>query len=55
MLLMFVGGAMSVLWMAVLCAFILAERTLPNGPWVSRAPGLFLAGAGVVLGASAWF
>ena len=53
MLLMFAGGAMSVLWMAAICAFILAERTLPEGPWVSRAPGLLLAGSGVALWASA--
>ncbi|HUL99203.1 MAG TPA: DUF2182 domain-containing protein [Mycobacterium sp.] len=39
MLLMFVGGAMSVLTMAVLCVLILAERLLPPGPWVARIPG----------------
>jgi predicted metal-binding membrane protein len=49
MCLMFVGGAMSVLTMAVLCAFILAERLLPPGPWVSRIPGAALLLWGVVL------
>jgi predicted metal-binding membrane protein len=49
MLLMFAGGAMSVLTMAVLCAFILAERLLPPGPWVSRIPGVLLLAAGVAL------
>src|SRR5262249_28904160 len=39
MLLMFAGGAMSVLTMAALAGFILAERLLPPGPWVSRIPG----------------
>jgi predicted metal-binding membrane protein len=50
MCLMFVGGAMSVLTMAVLCAFILAERLLPPGPWVARIPGaaLILWGAALV-------
>ncbi len=46
MLLMFAGGAMSVLWMAALSAFIIAERVLPGGPWVARIPGAALAGAG---------
>jgi predicted metal-binding membrane protein len=49
MLLMFVGGAMSVLTMAVLCAFILAERLLPSGPWVSRIPGAAMIACGAVM------
>jgi predicted metal-binding membrane protein len=53
MLLMFAGGAMSVAVMAGLSAFILAERILPVGPWVTRLPGvaLLLLGAGVALSA----
>jgi predicted metal-binding membrane protein len=39
MLIMFVGGAMSVVTMALLTGFILAERVLPAGPWVARLPG----------------
>jgi predicted metal-binding membrane protein len=52
MLLMFVGGAMSVLTMAALCGFILAERLLPAGPWVSRIPSaaMILWGAALVSG-----
>ena len=49
MLLMFVGGAMSVLTMAVLCGFILAERLLPPGPWVSRIPGAAMIAWGAML------
>jgi len=49
MLLMFVGGAMSVLTMALLCAFILAERLLPPGPWVSRIPGAAMIACGAVM------
>jgi predicted metal-binding membrane protein len=54
MLLMFVGGAMSVPTMAVLCGFILAERLLPAGPWVSRIPGaaMILCGAALLGGGS---
>jgi predicted metal-binding membrane protein len=49
MLLMFVGGTMSVLTMAVLCGFILAERLLPDGPWVSRIPGTAMIVSGAFL------
>ncbi len=42
MLIMFVGGAMSVLMMAALAVFILAERILPAGPWVAHLPGVVL-------------
>jgi predicted metal-binding membrane protein len=49
MLLMFVGGAMSVATMAVLCAFVLAERLLPAGPWVRTIPGIVLIGWGAAL------
>lgn len=42
MLLMFAGGAMSVLTMAGLSALILAERLLPAGPWVRKLPGVVL-------------
>lgn len=49
MLLMFAGGAMSVLTMALLSLFILAERILPAGPWVARLPGLALMAGGAAL------
>ena len=46
MLLMFAGGAMSVTTMAALSTFILAERLLPAGLWVSTIPGVTLVGWG---------
>ena len=49
MVLMFAGGAMSVPTMAALSVFILAERLLPPGPWVARAPGLVLVMLGLGL------
>ena len=49
MLLMFVGGAMSVTTMALLSVFILAERLLPAGPWVSRLPGVVMLSAGTAI------
>jgi predicted metal-binding membrane protein len=42
MLLMFVGGVMSVAAMAVLSFFILAERLLPAAPWTASIPGITL-------------
>lgn len=46
MLLMFVGGVMSVAAMALLSLFILAERLLPAGPLPAKLPGLVLLGWG---------
>jgi predicted metal-binding membrane protein len=45
MTLLFVGGVMSVLWIAVIAAFVLAEKVAPGTRFVSRA-----AGAGLILG-----
>ena len=46
MALMFAGGAMSVATMAALAVFILAERVLPGGQWVSWAAGAGLLALG---------
>lgn len=46
MLLMFAGGTMSVMTMAALSVFILAERLLPAGPWSARLPGLVMIALG---------
>ena len=50
--LMFAGGAMSVATMAALAVFILAERVLPGGKWVTCLPGIGLIVFGGVLIAS---
>lgn len=46
MSLLLVTGAMNVLWMAGLAIFVLAEKVVPAGLWLSRAAGLALVGAG---------
>ncbi len=47
MALMFVGGVMSLLWMAVLTIVVLLEKLLPGGRRFARVAGLGLAGLGV--------
>jgi len=52
MSLMFVAGVMSLVWMAVIAAFVLVEKVAPGGQWVSRISGLLLIlwGAWMVMG-----
>lgn len=49
MLLMFVGGVMSLGWMVALALYFLAEKLLPGGEWISRLTGVALMGAGVAM------
>jgi predicted metal-binding membrane protein len=49
MALLFVGGAMNLLWVAALAVVVLAEKLLPSGPWMARFGGLLLAAYGVRL------
>lgn len=42
MSLMFVAGVMSLLWMAIIAAFVLVEKVAPGGKWVSHISGLLL-------------
>ena len=55
MSLLFVAGVMSLLWMAVIAAFVLVEKVAPGGQWVSRISGLLLIlwGAWMLMGALA--
>ncbi|HSD96612.1 MAG TPA: DUF2182 domain-containing protein [Sulfuricaulis sp.] len=39
MLVLFVVGVMNLLWIALLTVFVLLEKTLPRGLWISRASG----------------
>lgn len=50
MALMFVVGAMNLLWMAIITVFVLLEKILPGGVWISRASGLLLAAWGIWMG-----
>jgi predicted metal-binding membrane protein len=48
MALLFVGGVMNLAWIALLAAFVMAERLLPFGDWVGKVAGV----AALVLAAS---
>ena len=47
MLLLFVGGVMNLLWVAVLAAVVLAQKLLPGGPIAARLAGVALVVFGV--------
>lgn len=49
MLLLFVGGVMSLAWIATLAAFVLVEKIAPAGHWAGRAAGVALALWGVAV------
>ncbi len=44
--LLFVGGVMNLLWVAALAGFVLLEKAVARGPWLSRVAGL-----GLIIGA----
>ena len=47
MALLFVGGAMNLVWIAALSILVLVEKLLPPGQWVGRGAGLILIAWGV--------
>src|ERR1700720_4959400 len=49
MTLLFVGGVMNVLWIALLALLILLEKITPFGRWVSRIAGAGFVAAGISL------
>jgi predicted metal-binding membrane protein len=51
MALLFLAGAMNLLWVAVLAGFVFAEKLLPGGVWIGRAGGIAMLGFGAVLAA----
>ena len=49
MALLFLAGAMNLLWVATLAVFVFAEKLLPGGEWIGRAGGVAMLGFGMVL------
>ncbi len=54
MALLFVGGVMNLLWVALIAFFVLAEKLLASVRWLPRVAGVLLGGWGVWLLAGAW-
>lgn len=52
MLALFALGVMSLVWMAVVAAAILAEKLLPRGEWVARGLAVVLVAAGIWVAAA---
>ena len=48
MLLLFVGGVMNLLWVAALSIFVLLERLVPEGKFITQGGGLAAIAAGIV-------
>jgi predicted metal-binding membrane protein len=46
MALLFVGGVMNVLWIALLALLVLLEKLTPVGQWIARAAGVAFVTAG---------
>jgi predicted metal-binding membrane protein len=49
MALLFVGGAMNLLWAAAIAAFVFVEKGLPQGAWTARASGGLMIASGLYL------
>jgi predicted metal-binding membrane protein len=48
MALLFVGGLMSLTWVGAIALFVLFEKTMPWGDWMSRFGGVLLVFWGVI-------
>ena len=44
MALLFVGGVMNLLWVATIAAFVLLEKVVPKGFWITHISGLLMLG-----------
>jgi predicted metal-binding membrane protein len=53
MALLFVGGVMNVLWIALIMIFVLLEKLIPVGRVIARVSGAAFLAAGVWLVAAA--
>ena len=49
MTLLFVGGVMNLYWITGIAAFVLLEKIVPQGHWLSRITGVALVAWGLLL------
>jgi len=54
MALLFVAGVMNLMWVFLITVFVILEKLLPNGLFVSRLGGGILIGIGLMLGTGAF-
>jgi len=54
MTLLFVAGVMNLVWVALIALYVLVEKVIPAGQWVSRAIGLLTVGWGAWLLIQVW-
>ena len=54
MALLFVAGVMNLFWVAIIAVFVLIEKIIPKGHWVSKASGLVLIGWGIWMILEGW-
>jgi predicted metal-binding membrane protein len=54
MALLFVAGVMNLLWVAVIALFVMAEKILPRGEWLSHVAGIALVTAGIAFMTRLW-
>lgn len=47
--LLFVGGVMNLLWVALIAVVVLAEKLVPRGDWVARIGGCAMVGVGTFM------
>ena len=49
MILLFAAGIMNILWVAAIATFVIIEKLLPPGHWVSKAAGILLILIGIAI------
>ena len=54
MTLLFVAGVMNLVWVALIALYVLVEKVIPAGQWLSRAIGLLTVGWGAWLLIQVW-
>lgn len=49
MALLFIGGVMNLVWVVAIAAFVLLEKVIPRGRWVTHASGILMIAVAVTM------
>ena len=49
MALLFIGGVMNLIWVAVITIFVAVEKIFPQGPWIGRVAGCAMIAVGIFI------